>query len=146
MASFFESFQPVDHDTARGNYDTYNQVVNQTDVTVDDESQPPEHKAKFWHEVCAGGAGFEAMKKFEEHQRKEGKPVDHVKAKEILAAFAGAAVDRFAETKGEDFIDRKKAKHAATEQAKALYDQQYGSQDQYDPSQACHPDFAPDGY
>jgi len=129
MASFLDSFQPVDQDTASGHNDIYNQVINRTDVTVDVPEQP-EHKAKFWHEVCAGGAGFEAMKKFEEHQSKNGKPVSHTAAKEILAGFASAAVDHFAESKGEDWFDREKAKRDAKKQAEALYDQQYLGQDQ----------------
>jgi hypothetical protein len=145
MASY-QDFQTVDQDTARGQNDIYQQVVNQTDVNID-EPQQPEHKAKFWHEAAAAGGGFEAVKLFEDHQRKEGKPVSHAKAKEILGGFAATAVDRFAETKGEDFFDRETAKRDAKTQAEALYDQNYGSQDQYDPDQQPpHPDFAPDGY
>lgn len=33
-----------------------------------------EHEAKFSHELLAGAASFEAMKLFEDHHRKEGKP------------------------------------------------------------------------
>ena len=33
----------------------------------------PDHKAKFSHELLGGAASFEAMKLFEDHQRKEGK-------------------------------------------------------------------------
>jgi hypothetical protein len=54
--------------------------------------------------------------------------------------LAGAEVDRLAETKGEDFIDREKAKHDARENASALYDDHYGGQDQYDPNQQAAPD------
>lgn len=32
-----------------------------------------EHDAKFSHELIAGAAAFEGMRKFEEHQRNEGK-------------------------------------------------------------------------
>jgi vacuolar-type H+-ATPase subunit B/Vma2 len=32
----------------------------------------PHHKAKFGHELVAGGAAFEAMRMFEKHQRKNG--------------------------------------------------------------------------
>lgn len=42
-----------------------------------------------------------------------GKPESHEKAKEIMAGFAGAFIDREAETKGLDFLDREKAKHHA---------------------------------
>lgn len=54
-------------------------------------------------------------------------------AKEILAGLAGAEVDKLFETKGLDTIDREKAKHHARENAKSLYDEQYGQNDQYDP-------------
>jgi hypothetical protein len=92
-----------------------------------------EHEAKFSHEAIGSAAAFEAMHLFENEQRKEGKTVSHGVAKELLAAAAGYEVDRLAETKGLDFLDREKAKHRAKEQAKDLYDTQYSGQDQYDP-------------
>lgn len=64
-----------------------------------------------------------------------GKAVSHGFAKELLAGFAGGEVDRLAETKGADYIDREKAKHQARERAEQLYDQHYGDYDQYDPNQ-----------
>ena len=33
----------------------------------------PDNKAKFSHELIAGGAAFEGFKLYEDHQRKEGK-------------------------------------------------------------------------
>lgn len=62
-----------------------------------------------------------------------GKQVSHQFAKELLAGFAGAEVDKLAETKGADFIDREQAKRQAKERAHDLYDQHYGGQDGYDP-------------
>lgn len=47
--------------------------------------------------------------------------------------FAGAEVDRLAETKGADWVDREKAKRHARENVERMYDDQYGDQDQYDP-------------
>jgi hypothetical protein len=64
-----------------------------------------------------------------------GKPVSHQFAKELLAGFAGGEVDRLAETKGEDFFDREKAKHQAKQNAEQLYDQHYGQYDEYNPNQ-----------
>ena len=52
----------------------------------------------------------------------------------MLAGLAGAEVDKLAETKGEDFVDREKAKHEAKKNAEKMYDDHYGDQDQYDPS------------
>lgn len=64
----------------------------------------------------------------------QGKEVDHAFAKEMLAGFAGAGVDYLAETKGEDFYDKEKAKHEAKKKAEQLYDQQYGGQPNYNPN------------
>ncbi|CZT21254.1 related to CipC-like antibiotic response protein [Ramularia collo-cygni] len=94
-----------------------------------------DNKAEFSHELLAGGAAFAGMKAFEDHQRKEGKPVSHQFAKELLAGFAGVEVDRLAETKGADYIDREKAKRHAKQNAEELYDSHYGGNDQYDPNQ-----------
>ncbi|CAK1366370.1 uncharacterized protein RHO25_011121 [Cercospora beticola] len=95
-----------------------------------------DNKAELSHEILAGGASFMAMKMFEDRQRKEGKPVSHQFAKELLAGFAGGEVDRLAETKGADYIDREKAKRQARENAEQMYDQHYGNNyDQYDPNQ-----------
>lgn len=96
------------------------------------------HKSSFGHEALAGAASFGAMKLFEDHQRKEGKPVSHQFAKELLVGFAGAEVDKLVESKGLDFIDREKAKHHARENAEHLYDEHYvrdQGADQYDPNQ-----------
>ena len=39
--------------------------------------------------------------------------MSHQFAKELLAGFAGAEVDKLAETKGEDFYDRERLKRDA---------------------------------
>ena len=62
-----------------------------------------------------------------------GKEVDHGFAKEMIAGFAGAGVDRLAETKGADFIDREKAKREAKHKSEQLYDQHYGDEENYNP-------------
>lgn len=121
-----------------------------------------ENKSSFGHELIAGGAAFAGFKAFEDHQRKEGKPVSHQFAKELLAGFAvcepsisqlytgdiyyfqfadvsqGAEVDKLAETKGEDWFDKEKAKHQAKQNAERLYDEHYVDNqgaDQYNPNQ-----------
>ncbi|KAH7413889.1 hypothetical protein DE146DRAFT_750078 [Phaeosphaeria sp. MPI-PUGE-AT-0046c] len=102
-----------------------------------------EHKASLGHEVLAGGAAFAGFKAFEDHQRAEGKPVSHQFAKELLAGFAGAEVDRLAETKGEDWFDREKTKRHAEKQAEQMYDEHYVNNqgaDQYDPNQYGRPE------
>jgi hypothetical protein len=60
-----------------------------TDVILLDEAQNAhqevygsggyDNQAKFSHELIAGGAAFEGMKLFEDHQRKEGKKGSHTK-------------------------------------------------------------------
>jgi len=78
-----------------------------------DETKTEEHKAKFTHELLAGAASYEAAKAYEKHVEQNGKPESHEKAKELLAAFAGAFIDREVETKGLDWIDKKKARRDA---------------------------------
>ncbi|PSS23480.1 hypothetical protein M430DRAFT_117714 [Amorphotheca resinae ATCC 22711] len=97
-----------------------------------------DNQSSLGHEILAGAASFGAFKMFEDHQRKEGKPVSHQFAKELLAGFAGAEVDKLAETKGMDFIDREKAKYHAKQQVEGMYDEHYvdgHGADQYDPNQ-----------
>lgn len=51
-------------------------VLDGTDEAQDAHQQVyggEQHEAKFSHELLAGGAAFEGMKLFEDHQRKEGK-------------------------------------------------------------------------
>jgi len=108
--------------------DQYNQVQN---GQFDNQSS-------LGHEALAGAASFGAFKIFEDRQRSEGKPISHQFAKELLVGIAGAEVDKLAETKGLDFIDREKAKHEAKKNAEHLYDQHYiqgQGADQYDPNQ-----------
>lgn len=62
-----------------------------------------------------------------------GKPVSHQFAKEMLAGIAGGEVDKLAETKGMDAVDREEAKRKAKDNVENMYDQQYGNADQYDP-------------
>ena len=43
---------------------------------------------------------LQAAKAYEKHCEENGKPDSHAKAKEIMAGFAGAFIDRMVETKG----------------------------------------------
>ncbi|KAF8574253.1 hypothetical protein K439DRAFT_1642329 [Ramaria rubella] len=71
------------------------------------------HKAELSHELLGAAASYEAAKAYENHVAANGQPDTHAKAKELIAAFGGAFIDRMVETKGLDFVDREKAKHAA---------------------------------
>ncbi|KAI9682551.1 MAG: hypothetical protein M1829_000344 [Trizodia sp. TS-e1964] len=104
------------------------QVVNNSD-----DGELPHHEAHKSHELVAGAAAFEGFRLFEQHQESEGKPVSHAFAKEMLAGFAAAEVDKLAETKGLDAYDRREAHKKARENTDNMYDQQYGNDDQYDP-------------
>ncbi|OQD76712.1 hypothetical protein PENDEC_c004G00304 [Penicillium decumbens] len=90
------------------------------------QSNPQEHDPSFAHELIAGAASYEAAKAYENHVAENGQPPSHEKAKEILAGFAGAFVDREAETKGLDFIDREKAKRRAREHLDSVPSEDYG--------------------
>ncbi|KAF2198542.1 EXS-domain-containing protein [Delitschia confertaspora ATCC 74209] len=88
-------------------------------------------------EVLAGGAAMAGFKAFEDHQRKEGKPISHAFAKEILAGLAGAEVDKIAARRGDDFFDREEAKRSARRNAEQMYDEYYiqnQGADMYDPN------------
>jgi hypothetical protein len=100
----------------------------------------PKNESSFGHELLAGGAAFAGFKAFEDHQRKEGKPVSHAFAKELLAGFAAAEVDKLAETKGADWVDRERAKHEAKKRAENMYDDQYSGREEF------HPDHEPHGH
>jgi len=84
-----------------------------------------EHDGSLTHELLAGAAGFEAMRKYEKHRESEGITEHHELGKEMLAGFAAAECDKLFETRGLDFIDRERARHGAQEQARHLYDQRY---------------------
>ncbi|KAK6356828.1 hypothetical protein TWF718_001168 [Orbilia javanica] len=100
-------------------YDSYKQV---------------HHEGKLSHELLAGAAGFGAIHEWEKRQRESGEPVNHGFAKELIGGIAAAEVDKLFETKGLDAWDRHKLKQDAEENAKNLYDQQYGDKPQYDPN------------
>ncbi|QPC70473.1 hypothetical protein HYE68_001225 [Fusarium pseudograminearum] len=80
----------------------------------DQVTQRP-HEAEWSHELIGGAAAYEAAKAYEDHVARNGQPDSHAKAKEILAGFVGAFVDREVETRGLDFIDAEKAKRHGRE-------------------------------
>ncbi|CEL62634.1 hypothetical protein RSOLAG1IB_04990 [Rhizoctonia solani AG-1 IB] len=82
------------------------------------------HEASWTHELLAGAAAFEAAKAYENHAEANGHPPEHAMAKELLAGFVGAFVDREVETRGLDAIDRERAKYQAREQAEQALAQQ----------------------
>ncbi|MCJ1473882.1 hypothetical protein MMC13_002537 [Lambiella insularis] len=88
-----------------------------------------DNQASFTHELIAGAASYEAAKAYENHCNQNGDPGSHEEAKEIAAGFAGAFIDREAETRGMDLYDKEKAKRMAREQTDQAIDQsgQYGN-------------------
>ncbi|KAJ6091185.1 hypothetical protein PENARI_c003G03099 [Penicillium arizonense] len=89
-------------------------------------SEPREHDPSFVHELIAGAASYEAAKAYEEHCDRNGQPQSHEKAKEIMAGFAGAFIDREVESRGLDFIDREKAKYQARQHIEDVSADQVG--------------------
>ncbi|PWN35646.1 uncharacterized protein FA14DRAFT_160702 [Meira miltonrushii] len=79
------------------------------------------HEGKWSHELVGGAAGFAAMREYEKYEERNGKPENHQMAKELLAGFAGAEVDKLFETKGLNFLDRERAKRHAQEEAQANF-------------------------
>ncbi|RUS21964.1 hypothetical protein BC937DRAFT_90879 [Endogone sp. FLAS-F59071] len=76
-------------------------------------------------ELTMSISAFEAMKSWEDKCKREGHPNNHALAKEMLAGFVAGEVDKLIETKGLDFIDSQKAKHAATQQVHQYYDEEW---------------------
>ncbi|KAJ7104168.1 hypothetical protein B0H15DRAFT_12520 [Mycena belliarum] len=74
------------------------------------------HKSDISHQLLAGAASFVAAREYEKHCEANGKPQSHAEAKELIAAFAGAFIDREVETRGLDFIDKEKAKYDGSAQ------------------------------
>ncbi|KAJ5335547.1 hypothetical protein N7452_007950 [Penicillium brevicompactum] len=84
-----------------------------------------EHDPSFIHELIAGAASYEAAKAYEDHVAENGNPESHAQAKEIMAGFAGAFIDREIETKGLDFIDRERAKRQAQDHIDSVNEGEY---------------------
>ncbi|KAI6155548.1 hypothetical protein BKA82DRAFT_3955038, partial [Pisolithus tinctorius] len=69
------------------------------------------HGAKLSHELASSSTCTQAVKAYENHKAKNGEPDNHATAKELLAGFAGAFIDREFETEGLDYLDKQKAKN-----------------------------------
>ncbi|KAK1927939.1 hypothetical protein DB88DRAFT_479850 [Papiliotrema laurentii] len=100
-----------------GLFDFFNNDASGRDQVYNVDPGNEQHKSKLSHELIGGAAGFEAMKAYEDHLRREGKPPSHAMAKELIAGFAAAEVDKLFETKGLDAYDREEAKRHAKQQA-----------------------------
>ncbi|KAK4512862.1 uncharacterized protein ATC70_003571 [Mucor velutinosus] len=105
--------------STRGLFDKFQDDNNKLEQT------PHEHKGHLSHELIAGAASYEAVKAYNEHCERNGKPNDHATAMQLFAAFAAAGVDKLVETKGLDFIDKQKAKRHAEEQVKEYYNNEH---------------------
>jgi len=77
-------------------------------------------------ELLAGAAGFEAMRMYEHHREREGIPEHHELAKELLAGFVTAEVDKHFEDDRYRHLDRHEAHRRAREQADWLWQERYG--------------------
>ncbi|KAG1907155.1 uncharacterized protein F5891DRAFT_974929 [Suillus fuscotomentosus] len=81
------------------------------------QSDDAPHQATLSHELLGGAVAFEAAKAYEDHCARNGKPQSHALAKELFAGFAGAAVDRLVETKGNTGTGRRVVCAPETESA-----------------------------
>src|SRR4051812_11989456 len=73
--------------------------------------------ASLTHELLAAAVAFAAMRKYEQHQREQGAEVKHGLAKELLAAFVGAELDKWFESGRLGHLDRDEAARLATQGA-----------------------------
>ncbi|CAD6563608.1 MAG: hypothetical protein TREMPRED_000010 [Tremellales sp. Tagirdzhanova-0007] len=95
------------------------------------QNTPPQaqHQGAFSHELIAGAASFAAMREYEKHEERNGKPENYEFAKELIAGIAGAEVDKLIESKGLNEVDALRAKHEAKQNAAhaLAQSQQYGN-------------------
>ena len=98
-----------------GAQDAYGQVY--------DDDRP---RHEITHELIAGAAGFEAMRMYEHHREREGIPEHHELAKELLAAFVAAEIDKHFERGHYGHLNRHEARRLAHAQAEYLWREQYG--------------------
>ncbi|CAF1326428.1 unnamed protein product [Rotaria sp. Silwood1] len=89
--------------------------------------QQPRHHSSWTHELLAGGAGFAAMKAYEEYVRSTGKQLSNAEMKEMLASLAAAEIDKLFEDYGIDFLDKEAAKARSVAQAHKHAHEKYGS-------------------
>ncbi|KAG0709663.1 hypothetical protein DFH29DRAFT_869954 [Suillus ampliporus] len=82
------------------------------------------HEASLSHELLGGAVAFEAARAYEQHCAANGKPDNHALAKELMAGFAGAALDRVVETKGADMWSDHQRKRAH-EHAREIVDEKF---------------------
>ncbi len=80
--------------------------------------------ASLTHELLAAAVAFEAMRTYEQHQRERGEEVKHGLAKELLAAFVGAEMDKWFESGRLGHLGRNEAARLATEGAHGLLERQ----------------------
>jgi Protein of unknown function (DUF3759) len=84
----------------------------------------PQHEVT--HELLAAAVGFEVMRMYEHHLRREGHAPHHALAKELLAGFVAAEVDRHFDRGHYGHLNRRQSRRLAQEQAEYLWQQQYG--------------------
>jgi hypothetical protein len=77
------------------------------------------------HELLAAAAGFEAMRLYEHHLQREGLRPHHQLAKERLAGFAAAEIDKHFERGHYGHLNHREARLAHA-QAEYLWREQHG--------------------
>jgi hypothetical protein len=98
-----------DHDHAKNMHgQVYGGQVPHADVT---------------HEMLAAAAGFEAMRMYEHHRERQGMPVHHELAKELIGGFAAAEVDKHFDQGRFGHLDRGQARTQAQRHALGMFEQ-----------------------
>ncbi|KAJ6531819.1 hypothetical protein B0H19DRAFT_457546 [Mycena capillaripes] len=78
-------------------------------------------KSNISSELLARAASFAATREFEKHCEVNGRPQSHAEARDLLAGFAGAFIDKEVETRELDSIDKDKAKYDASSSSVLAY-------------------------
>ncbi|EJT98330.1 hypothetical protein DACRYDRAFT_70765 [Dacryopinax primogenitus] len=98
-----------------------------------------EPRAHLTYEIIAAAAGFAAMRMWEDNLRQQGHAPHHSLARELLAAFAAAEIEKLVETKGLAWLDKERAKREAAQSADRLVREQYPDRPASGPAPREHP-------
>lgn len=88
------------------------------------DSGRPRHELT--HELLAGAAAFEAVRKYEKHREKEGITEHHELGKEMLAGLATAEVEKLFERHHYSHLEKERAMKEAREQSHHFWEQDHG--------------------
>ncbi|OWA51547.1 hypothetical protein BV898_16026 [Hypsibius exemplaris] len=106
--------------------DAYEQVFNSTQ-----SGALPANKSAMTVEVVAAAVGFKAFRMYQHHRTQQaGPPPSWTTLQDLLAEFASTAADKVFEAKGMEFLDKKRVRTLAMEEAKKIAEEKLTDESQ----------------